>query len=287
MACHDPQGWDVISRVRDFDTTPCFEEGVILSGLLAILLLAATWSSISLSFKPCKSRSYKSKRLLGAKLVRVLFEIRIICNDIYPSKAFLVASLTASVANLLLILATRRTVPVSYSYFIESFALISAISLTYFHHTRARTSSTVLLLFWPLYTIGLLIWIRTIISSNLEDNRPILALKCIAAGFGLLSFALECFGPEHGAESSLHDQEHSEHPLLTANVFSIWVSFAVPPSHLPLNIFGKRWQTFGWMSPLMQKGASQYITEDDLPLLTPEDESQNLGVELQKALQNQ
>ena len=41
------------------------------------------------------------------------------------------------------------------------------------------------------------------------------------------------------------------------------------------------------MTPLMKKGASQYITEDDLPLLRPEDESQNLGAELQKALQNQ
>ena len=285
MACNDPQGWHLVSRVRDFDTTPCFEEGVILSGLLAILLLAATWSSISLSLKPCKSRCYKSKKLLGAKLVRALFESFATTFNL-PSKAFLVASLIASSTNLVLILGTRRAVPVLYSYVIEPLALIAAISLTYFHHTRARTSSTVLLLFWPLYTTGLLVWIRTILSSNLEGNRQILALKCIAGGFGLLSFALECFGPEHGDEPSLLDRSHSEHPLLTANIFSIWVSFTDPLFHRLLISFGKRWQTFGWMTPLMKKGASQYITEDDLPLLRPEDESQNLGTELQKALQN-
>ncbi|KAF8735100.1 hypothetical protein AX14_002716 [Amanita brunnescens Koide BX004] len=55
-----------------------------------------------------------------------------------------------------------------------------------------------------------------------------------------------------------------EHPLLTANMFSIW--------------------TFGWMTPLMKKGVSQFITEDDLPLLKPADESQKLGTDLQAAL---
>lgn len=41
------------------------------------------------------------------------------------------------------------------------------------------------------------------------------------------------------------------------------------------------------MTPLMKKGASQYITEEDLPSLTPGDESKSLGLDLEKALKKQ
>ena len=41
------------------------------------------------------------------------------------------------------------------------------------------------------------------------------------------------------------------------------------------------------MSPLVEKGAVQFITEDDLPPLTPTDESSILGEELKQALKKQ
>jgi ATP-binding cassette, subfamily C (CFTR/MRP), member 1 len=41
------------------------------------------------------------------------------------------------------------------------------------------------------------------------------------------------------------------------------------------------------MTPLMKKGASQFITEDDLPSLRSGDESRNLGLDLEKALAKQ
>lgn len=41
------------------------------------------------------------------------------------------------------------------------------------------------------------------------------------------------------------------------------------------------------MTPLMQKGTAQFITEDDLPPLKSADESINLGNELNKSLKNQ
>ena len=46
-------------------------------------------------------------------------------------------------------------------------------------------------------------------------------------------------------------------------------------------------QSFSWMSPLVEKGAIQFITEDDLPPLKPTDESHNLGEDLKRALKNQ
>jgi len=48
-----------------------------------------------------------------------------------------------------------------------------------------------------------------------------------------------------------------------ANIFSIW--------------------SFGWMSPLLQKGVKEYITEADLPDLEPEDHATPLGEKLEKA----
>ncbi|KAH9175036.1 ABC transporter transmembrane region-domain-containing protein [Lactarius sanguifluus] len=57
-----------------------------------------------------------------------------------------------------------------------------------------------------------------------------------------------------------------ESPLLTANIFGVW--------------------TFGWLTPLIKKGARQFITEDDLPELVPEDEASKLGQSLQHALKD-
>jgi hypothetical protein len=50
----------------------------------------------------------------------------------------------------------------------------------------------------------------------------ILALKCLLGGFGMLSFGLECFGPEYPLSA---DGVVPESPVITANIFSIWVSF--------------------------------------------------------------
>ena len=41
------------------------------------------------------------------------------------------------------------------------------------------------------------------------------------------------------------------------------------------------------MSPLVKKGAVQYITEEDLPPLKPTDESRTLGEDLNQAMKNQ
>ena len=41
------------------------------------------------------------------------------------------------------------------------------------------------------------------------------------------------------------------------------------------------------MTPLMKKGATQFIIEDDLPSLRSHDESSNLGSDLEKALAKQ
>ena len=73
--CHDPEGWKVISRLRDFDTTLCFEEGIILSGLLGLLLVSAMLRSLSLTLSDAMVRSSKSLWILRGKLVRVTLSL--------------------------------------------------------------------------------------------------------------------------------------------------------------------------------------------------------------------
>ena len=138
--------------------------------------------------------------------------------------------------------------------------------LTFLNHTRTRTSSTILLLFWPAYLVALSIWTRSVLLSHNPRFFVPLVLRLAAAGSGFIAFILECLGSEIG----LTDEERKgikESPLETANIFSIW--------------------TFEWMSPLLKKGATHFITEDDLPPLLAKDEAAQLGLRLEKAMQKQ
>ncbi|KAI0091755.1 metal resistance protein YCF1 [Irpex rosettiformis] len=252
MACKDPYGeqWGPISRLRDFDLTPCFEEGLLLPGLLALFILLQTFRVYALSSKfKNLERSRKSVWVLKSKLI------------------FLTLAVIASTANLGLIIVTKRPVTFIQPYILEVIALITLLPLTYLNHYRTRTSSSLVLLFWPTYTLAILVWGRTTWISNFSVFRLVFHLKNATLLLGLVSLGLECLGSTFAPEDtpkSEHGEGHVESPLLTANLYSIW--------------------TFGWMSSLMQKGAKTYITEDDLPSLVPQDESVNLGKKLQDAL---
>jgi hypothetical protein len=67
--CHDSEGWKVVSRIRDFDSTLCFEEGIILSSVLGLLLVSALLRSLFLAQSELMVRSAKSLWVLRGKLV--------------------------------------------------------------------------------------------------------------------------------------------------------------------------------------------------------------------------
>lgn len=167
----------------------------------------------------------------------------------------------SSCTNLILVYIQHIRVPVRQSYVLEVVALAVGTVLTYLAHTRTRKSSSILLLFWPAYTVGFVIWTRTQFTTMNSEILPVLGFKCAVVALGILSLRLECLGPEQV------DPLKHENPVLTANIFSIW--------------------TFGWMTPLMKKGASDYITEEDLPDLLPEDAATKLSDDLKKALDKQ
>ena len=97
----------------------------------------------------------------------------------------------------------------------------------------------------------------------------LLILRAVTGLLGFISLCLECFSPELcGSETkTLDDGMVAENPLETANLYSIW--------------------SFSWMTPLLRNGASQFVTEEDLPPLPSKDESKQLGEKLEKALEKQ
>jgi len=147
-------------------------------------------------------------------------------------------AVVASTSNLVNIFLTHTDVPVLMSYILEPLALLSTICLTYLNHTRQRSSSTALLLFWPLFAAVGGIWIRTRHDIGLELFRQVVIFKVVIIGFGLFSFALECISPEYGLGLQLAEKTFADSPILTANVFSIWVGiFNAAPLLMRSRIF--------------------------------------------------
>ncbi|KAI0285929.1 metal resistance protein YCF1 [Russula aff. rugulosa BPL654] len=245
--CRHSEGWGPVSRLRPFDLTPCFEDAVfsVPLGLLIALSFLRSWHLSRLS---ALRRTQKINTwLLWAKLVILGFILSISLVNlgiaiIYPHYFYFFPLLV-----------------------IEAVAFLVLPLLTYLSHTRTRRSSTVALLFWLAYFPALLIWTRTqtTLLDIAHNGSPVFhKLRWSMGGLGFIAFALECLGPEFRAEPDDKPRSNPESPLLTANIFSVW--------------------TFGWLTPLMKKGARQFIIEDDLPELVPGDEAANLGEKLQR-----
>lgn len=164
-----------------------------------------------------------------------------------------------SLTTLVFVIRARIATAVNLPYLLEPLALFFAVLLTQSNHLRTRSSSTILLLFWPCYTVASLIWTRSYVQTF--PVMPLAPLRWAVLLLGLLSFALECFSPDDSPSSK------TESPMVTANVFSIW--------------------SFAWLTPLLRKGSQVIITQDDLPALVPRDESAQLGNDLQRALEKQ
>jgi hypothetical protein len=182
-------------------------------------------------------------------------------------QALLAIAFLASTINLILLLYSGTSVPVLQTHVLEPVALAVSLILTILNHSRTRTSSSILLLFWPFYTVAFLVWVHTTISKDLWHLRPAFTLKTIVVLLGLSSFGLEFLAPKDEDEGRSEGKVNQENPIITANLFDRW--------------------TFGWMTPLMRKGAAQYITEQDLPPPLSKDDSANLGYDFQLALAKQ
>ena len=116
----------------------------------------------------------------------------------------------------------------------QTLAFLVLPALTRHNDLRARRSSTLLLLFWPVYLTGYIIWARTAAATNwIHRHQVDFILASVLALFGLFHWILECFGPEHGKDATqVPHRDPNESPFETANAYSRW--------------------TFHWMDALMK-----------------------------------
>ena len=84
--CHNDEGWRVVSRARPFDLTPCFEEGILLSALLAIVLVSGLFKTLKACLQQAQERTRTSRMVLGAKLVRGV-RVGVSCRGLTGSAA--------------------------------------------------------------------------------------------------------------------------------------------------------------------------------------------------------
>lgn len=72
-SCNDPEGWNAVSSLRQFDFTPCFEEGILFSTLYCLVFLAGVIGTLSVCLSPALvDRTLKSRWLLRIKIVSFL-----------------------------------------------------------------------------------------------------------------------------------------------------------------------------------------------------------------------
>ncbi|KAG1887433.1 uncharacterized protein F5891DRAFT_1060070 [Suillus fuscotomentosus] len=106
------------------------------------MLLSATCRIWALRYPPPRDISRKSR---WAKLV------------------LLRPAIVASCFNFFIVLSLKRAASVVRPYILEPLALLVSWILTRLNHRRTRSSSTILLLFWPCYTVDLAIWTKSFV----------------------------------------------------------------------------------------------------------------------------
>ncbi|CED82203.1 metal resistance protein ycf1 [Phaffia rhodozyma] len=257
--CPSSEGWGPFSSLRQADLTPCAEEA-LRAGLCTIAGLTAVGLTLRLlKTQTAKKRVGRSRRVLYAKTallsITTILALLHLIGIIFTSAVPFLSIFTLSSATLFL------------------FSLAS-IPLTYVNHSRTRQSSTLLLVFWPIFLAASALTIRTWYLQGFLFHPSTALVWAPFFGFigvGLLAFSLECLCPEKSGGVKLPEGEDGqdggtsdwkENPKLTANFFEIL--------------------TFSWLTPLMKLGSQRFIDEDDIFDLDPNDKADVLGEKLYK-----
>ncbi|KAJ1960654.1 hypothetical protein GGI12_003685, partial [Dipsacomyces acuminosporus] len=239
--CSSAEGWGPWSNKRGLDLTPCFEYGVV-SPLLNILFIGLSvhrlrtlQSFYALPPAYTKTAVYWIKLLLAGIIVAA-------------SGAELVHSvLTKGIAHSFNVF--------TLSLFIQTVAFSIAANLHYYEQTRARSSSSILLLYWLLTAVSSAVTLRT----NLEAKHPSRSHRLVwTSRFASIAAIAAIFCAELWprklveyvlAEDDDNDEESAER-------------FGVRSPEEDANIFSRL--VFEWMSPLLKTGRAKLITQGDL-----------------------
>lgn len=122
-----------------------------------------------------------------------------------------------------------------------------------------------MLFFWLLLLIAYAVKLRSLVSQQIYDkNLAYFVTYTVGFGLSAIEFAVEWLWPKkRSAYEALVDEEGEECPVEYATVFSRL--------------------TFSWMTPLMKHGYKQFLTEEDLWGLSPNDKTSATGDRFEKA----
>ena len=280
-----------LSSHRDLDLTNCFERAILLPApvLLTLLIAAAQIYSKSRRLKrpdaqdglKWTARNKSSERACRAKTILL--------------------SLSALLALVSFVLAAIRFNDSPFSalhYGLLTLNLLAFVHLTSLNHHTSRRSSTLILLFWPAYTLIAAVRIRTMIltgelSAKLGDTsagRLTLARQSLwiaTIALGLIDFGLELYAPEkrwkkwrapwaRRGKIALDDEDEDEDTvegLNGDNAYSIYEGIESPV--LVANIYERL--SFSWLTPLLSLGTRKYLGEEDMWSLPPSDSAESLS----------
>ncbi|KIR43264.1 metal resistance protein ycf1 [Cryptococcus deuterogattii 99/473] len=285
----------IVSSHRDLDFTQCFEHAVLLPAPLAFFTLLALSQIFKITRQLKKgglngglewiTRSRRSERICSTKLgflsVSALFSLVSLCLTFENISVNLL-----SAVHYLLLFST----------------LLSLIHLTILNHHTSRTSSTIVLLFYPTYLLVSAIRLRTMIDAGALNSglthsisgRLLLARQAfwfasILAAFP--AFVLELYSPEkkwqkwsapwkRDGKIALEDDEEEE----ADGIENLDGQGAVPGKNAygdvespvsTANIYEVL--TFSWLTPLLSLGTRKYLGEEDMWALPSEDSAEALS----------
>lgn len=305
--CPSIEGYSPNSILRTFDFSPCFESAVILTApLVFLLLLGAIDYGRGFSRKgPWKERHGWSKIRLIAKMT--LLSIAAVFAVIHLVLKAL--TVTHPFKNI------HMLPPLLHALAIPMLAFLS-----YENHHYSIRSSSVILLFWPVYVFSIALYLRTkiaMISLGQNDTagwehwnakgKATLAMFIISVGFAMIAWFIECWSPE---ESGIKlgdgvDYSATKNKTMNGNRFEaideveeeeeeavgnsdMEHKVLMEDNESPMlraNIYSRL--TFAWLTPMMKLGAKRYITEDDMWPLPSADSAEALNYRLTTAWKKQ
>ncbi|BEJ18143.1 hypothetical protein CspHIS471_0704200 [Cutaneotrichosporon sp. HIS471] len=276
----------ILDPTRDFDFTECFELAVLLPAPLLLTCLIAIFQIITQRQKLRRTgqgsldwvvRGLRNERVARVKSTLLAFS----------------AILAAAAAGLAAV--HIKVSPYAFVHFALlaiTYALLSY--LVWLNHHTSRTSSTLTLLFFPVYAAVTSVCVRTAVVTGALTGEHTLGGRLLIAreslwfasiGFGLFAFVLELYCPEkhwngwralfsRDGKIRLEDEEDDVEPVGKDD-------YEVESPVATANIFQRL--TFSWLTPLLNLGTHKFLGEEDMWLLPPDDSAEALSERLQRA----
>ncbi|KAG7137733.1 Metal resistance protein YCF1 like [Verticillium longisporum] len=248
--CGNKEGWGPLSPFR-YDFTPCFID-VWVAVVAAFGIVFGTMATVWLLRKTKPANTLKDWSFYTKQALLV-----VIMLDVAVQLAIQIASYPKIWYGDFRVYTTFATI----------LALGVIFAIQWLEHGRLRNPNGVALLFWLFLLIAFAVKLRSLISQQMyHKNLPYFITYTVGVGLSVIEFLVEWLWPRQTtAYEALIDEE--ECPVEYATVFSQL--------------------TFSWMTPLMQLGYKQYLTEEDLWGLAHQDTTRSTGEAFDEAWKHQ